>query len=422
MSPSDLQPTDLIDIDHLLSDEEKQIRSVAREWVQRRILPEVEDWYEKGEFPARELAKEVGELGFFLMQLDTEWTLGLNSVAYGLVELEIEAGDSGLRSFVSVQSSLCGHAIHAFGSEEQKNEWLPKMASGEAIACFGLSEPDSGSDPGSMRTSAKKDGDDWILNGTKMWITNGSCSDIAIVWAQTDDGVRGFIVPTDSPGFTANDIHKKMSLRASVTSELVMDGVRLPADAMLPEVKGLRGPLSCLNEARYGIVWGVMGAARTCLETAIEYSKTREQFDKPIGSFQLTQKKLTDMALELYKGTLLAYHLGRLKDEKGLDAGAGERREAEQHTRGAEDRADLTRDPRRERHHARVPDHAPHDEPRVRDHLRRDRGGPHPGDRGAAHGAQGLHVGSPTVGMSQGIATSDGLRGWSRDEPSDGSH
>ncbi len=251
MSPSDLKPTDLIDIDHLLSDEEKQIREVAREWVQRRILPEVEDWYEKGEFPARELAKEVGDLGFFLMQLDTEWTLGLNSVAYGLVELEIEAGDSGLRSFVSVQSSLCGHAIHAFGSEEQKNEWLPKMASGEAIACFGLSEPDSGSDPGSMRTTAKKDGDDWILNGTKMWITNGSCSDIAIVWAQTDDGVRGFIVPTDSPGFTANDIHKKMSLRASVTSELVMDGVRLPADAMLPGGEGTpraavlleRGPL-----------------------------------------------------------------------------------------------------------------------------------------------------------------------------------
>jgi glutaryl-CoA dehydrogenase len=294
VSPSDLQPTDLIDIDHLLSDEEKQIRSVAREWVQRRILPEVEDWYEKGEFPARELAKELGELGFFLMQLDTEWTLGLNSIAYGLVELEIEAGDSGLRSFVSVQSALCGHAIHAFGSDEQK------------------------SDPGSMRTSAKKDGDDWILNGTKMWITNGGCSDIAIVWAQTDDGVRGFIVPTDSPGFTANDIHKKLSLRASVTSELVMDGVRLPADAMLPEVKGLRGPLSCLNEARYGIVWGVMGAARSCFETALEYSKTREQFDRPIGSFQLTQKKLTDMALELYKGTLLAYHLGRLKDKKGL--------------------------------------------------------------------------------------------------------
>ena len=238
-----------------------------------------------------------------------------------------------------------------------------------------------------MRTSAKKDGDDWILNGTKMWITNGSCSDIAIVWAQTDDGVRGFIVPTDSPGFTANDIHKKMSLRASVTSELVMDGVRLPADAMLPEVKGLRGPLSCLNEARYGIVWGVMGAARTCFETALEYSKTREQFDKPIGSFQLTQKKLTDMALELYKGTLLAYHLGRLKDEKGLAPEQVSVGKLNNTREALEDRADLTRDPRRERHHARVPDHAPHDEPRVRDHLRGDRGGPHPGDRRAARRA-----------------------------------
>ena len=234
------------------------------------------------------------------------------------MELEIEAGDSGLRSFVSVQSALAGHAIYAFGSDEQRNEWLPKMASGEAIACFGLSEADAGSDPSAMRTVAKRDGDDWILNGTKMWITNGGVSDIAIVWAQTDDGVRGFIVPTDSAGFTANDIHKKMSLRASVTSELVMDGVRLPADAMLPEVKGLRGPLSCLNEARYGIVWGTMGAARACFESALNYSLEREQFGKPIASFQLTQKKLADMALELNKGTLLAYHLGRMKDEGRL--------------------------------------------------------------------------------------------------------
>jgi glutaryl-CoA dehydrogenase len=217
-----------------------------------------------------------------------------------------------------VQSALAGYAIYRWGSDDQKVEWLPKMATGEAIGCFGLSEPDSGSDPGSMRTTAKRDGDDWILNGTKMWITNGAVSDIAVVWAQTDDGIRGFIVPCDSAGFTANPIHKKLSLRASDTSELVMDGVRLPADAAFPEVRGLKGPLSCLNEARYGIVWGVMGAARSCLETAIEYSKTREQFDRPIGSFQLTQKKLADMALELYKGTLLAYHLGRLKDEKGV--------------------------------------------------------------------------------------------------------
>ncbi len=311
-----LKPTDLLDIDHLLSDEERQIRSLAREWVQDKILPRVEDWYERGEFPARELAKELGQLGFLGMQL--EGMGGLGAVAYGLVEMELEAGDSGLRSFVSVQSALAMYAIHAHGSDEQKQEWLARMQSGDAIGCFGLSEPDSGSDPGSMRTFAKRDGDDWILSGTKMWITNGSVSDVAIVWAETDDGVRGFVVPCDLPGFSAPDIHKKMSLRASITSELVMDDVRLPAGAVLPGVQGLKGPLSCLNEARFGIIWGVMGAARSCFETALEYSKTREQFGKPIGGFQLTQKKLTDMALELHKGTLLAYHLGRLKEEGRL--------------------------------------------------------------------------------------------------------
>jgi glutaryl-CoA dehydrogenase len=219
---------------------------------------------------------------------------------------------------VSVQSALAMFAIHAFGSDEQKAEWLPRMAAGEAIGCFGLSEPDSGSDPSSMRTFAKRDGDDWILSGTKMWITNGGVSDVAIVWANTDDGIRGFAVPCDAPGFSAPDIHKKLSLRASVTSELVMDDVRLPAGAMLPGVEGLRGPLSCLNEARYGIVWGVMGAARACFESSLAYAGTREQFGKPIASFQLTQKKLADMALELNKGTLLAYHLGRMKDEGRL--------------------------------------------------------------------------------------------------------
>ncbi len=234
------------------------------------------------------------------------------------MELELEAGDSGLRSFVSVQSALAMYAIHTHGSDEQRQEWLPRMQSGDAIGCFGLSEPDSGSDPGSMRTFAKRDGDDWILNGTKMWITNGSVSDVAIVWAETDEGIRGFVVPCDLPGFSAPDIHKKMSLRASVTSELVMDDVRLPAGAVLPGVEGLRGPLSCLNEARFGIIWGVMGAARSCFETALDYSKTRVQFGKPIGAFQLTQKKLADMALELHKGTLLAYHLGRLKEEGRL--------------------------------------------------------------------------------------------------------
>ena len=311
-----LNPLDLIDINALLSDEERQIRDLAREWVSDNILPNVEDWYERGEFPARELAKELGQLGFLGMQLPEIG--GLGAVAYGLVELELEAGDSGLRSFVSVTSALAMFAIHAFGSAEQKAEWLPRLQSGEAIGCFGLTEPDSGSDPGSMRAFAKRDGDDWVLNGTKMWITNGSVSDVAIVWANTDDGIRGFVVPCDAPGFSAPDIHKKLSLRASVTSELVMDDVRLPAGAVLPEVTGLRGPLSCLNEARFGIIWGVMGAARACFESALEYAKTRIQFDRPIGSFQLTQKKLADMALELNKGTLLAYHLGRMKEQGRL--------------------------------------------------------------------------------------------------------
>jgi glutaryl-CoA dehydrogenase len=303
---------DLIGIDALLTDEERQIHGLARQWVVDRILPEVDDWYERGEFPARELATELGKLGFLGMQLPDIG--GLGAVAYGLVELELEAGDSGLRSFVSVTSALAMYAIHTFGSEEHKAEWIPRLQSGEAIGCFGLSEPDSGSDPGSMRTFAKRDGDDWVLSGTKMWITNGSVSDVAIVWANTDDGIRGFVVPCDAPGFSAPDIHKKLSLRASVTSELVFDEVRLPAGAMLPGVEGLRGPLSCLNEARFGIIWGVMGAARACFESSLEYSKTRIQFDRPIGSFQLTQKKLTDMALELNKGTLLAYHLGRMKE------------------------------------------------------------------------------------------------------------
>jgi glutaryl-CoA dehydrogenase len=307
-----LDPLDLIGVDALLTDEERQIRDLAREWIRDRILPEVDDWYERGEIPARELAKELGGMGFFGMQLPGEGYLG--GVAYGLVELELEAGDSGLRSFVSVQSALTMFAIQAYGSDEQRAEWLPRLSSGEAIGCFGLTEADSGSDPGSMRTSARRDGEDWILNGTKFWITNGSVSDVAVVWAQTDEGIRGFVVPSDSPGFSAPDIHKKLSLRASVTSELVLDEIRLPAGAVLPGIVGLKGPLSCLNEARYGIVWGAMGAARACFESAIDYAKERVQFGKPIAAFQLTQKKLADMALELNKGTLLAYHLGRMKE------------------------------------------------------------------------------------------------------------
>jgi glutaryl-CoA dehydrogenase len=312
------EPLDLIGIDALLSDEERAIRDAAREWVADRILPEVDDWYERAVFPGRELAKELGALGFLGMHLDGYGCAGASATMYGLACLELEAGDSGLRSFVSVQGSLAMYAIHAFGSEEQRQEWLPRMAAGEAIGCFGLTEPDAGSDPGAMRTRARRDGDDWIVSGTKMWITNGTVADVSVVWAHTDDGVRGFLVPADTPGFTANDIHRKLSLRASVTSELVLDEVRLPADAALPGVTGLKGPLSCLNEARYGIVWGVMGAARACFSAALDYAKTREQFGKPIGSFQLTQKKLADMALELNKGTLLALHLGRMKDEGRL--------------------------------------------------------------------------------------------------------
>jgi glutaryl-CoA dehydrogenase len=314
MSPAPQSPFALLDLDGLLSDEERAIRDVVGDYVRRRITPEVGDWFESGTIPARELAKELGELGVLGMHLEGYGCAGTSAVAYGLACLELEAGDSGIRSLVSVQGSLAMYAIHAFGSEEHKQEWLPRMAAGDAIGCFGLTEPDFGSNPSGMRTSAKRDGDDWVLDGTKMWITNGTVADVAVVWARTDEGIRGFVVPTDTPGFSAREIHKKMSLRASVTAELVLDGVRLPATAMLPEVQGLRGPLSCLNEARFGIVFGTLGAARDCLETAIAYSISREQFDKPIAAFQLTQKKLADMALELDKGFLLALHLGRLKD------------------------------------------------------------------------------------------------------------
>jgi len=313
-------PFELFSIDHLLSEEERAITSVVRDYVTTTIKAQVADWFETGEIPARQLARELGELGVLGMHLEGYGCQGTSAVAYGLACLELEAGDSGIRSLVSVQGSLAMYAIHAFGSEEQKLQWLPGMAAGELIGCFGLTEPDYGSNPGGMITNAKRDGDDWILNGAKMWITNGNVADVAVVWARTEEGIRGFIVPTDTPGLTANPIHKKMSLRASVTSELVFADVRLPGDAVLPEVIGLRGPLSCLNEARFGIVFGTMGAARDCLETAIDYSVTREQFDKPIGAFQLTQQKLADMALELGKGTLLALHLGRLKDEHLLRA------------------------------------------------------------------------------------------------------
>jgi glutaryl-CoA dehydrogenase len=310
-------PLDFLDLDRLLADEERAIRDTVRDWVRERVLPGIETWFESGEFPL-EVAKELGAMGLLGMHLTGYECAGSNAVSYGLACLELEAGDSGFRSFVSVQGSLCMFPIWKFGSEEQKERWLPRMARGEVIGCFGLTEPDVGSDPGRMRTSARRDGDDWVLSGTKMWITNGSVADLAIVWARTDGGIRGFLVPTETQGFSATDVHRKLSLRASVTSELVLDEVRLPADAVLPGVTGLKGPLSCLSEARFGIVWGSMGAARACFESALAYATTRVQWGKPIGAFQLTQRKLADMAVELNKGTLLALHLGRMKDEDRL--------------------------------------------------------------------------------------------------------
>ncbi|WFE63633.1 acyl-CoA dehydrogenase family protein [Micromonospora sp. WMMD714] len=305
---------DLLDVDASLSEEERQIRAVVRRLVDDRVRPHVADWYEDGRVPARELAREFGRLGLLGMHLTGYGCAGASAVAYGLACLELEAGDSGVRSLVSVQGSLAMYAVWRFGSEEQKQRWLPAMAAGEAIGCFGLTEPDHGSDPASMVTRARRDGDDWILDGAKMWITNAPVADVGVVWARTDEGVRGFLVPMDAPGVTAGEIHRKMSLRASVTGEIVLDGVRLPADARLPEAVGLRAPLSCLTEARQGIVWGALGAARDCLETALAYATTRTQFGRPLAGFQLTQAKLADMAVEWNKGLLLALHLGRLAD------------------------------------------------------------------------------------------------------------
>jgi len=313
-----LSRLDLLDLDDDLTEENRLLRDTVRTFADERLRPHIADWFESGTLPARDLALEFGRLGVLGMHLHGYGCAGATATQYGLVSAEIEAVDSGLRSLVSVQGSLAMYAIYAYGSEEQKQQWLPAMARGEAIGCFGLTEPDSGSDPGSMRTRARRDGDDWILSGTKMWITNGSIADVAVVWARTDEGIAGFLIERGQPGFTTHDVHHKISLRASITSELVLDEVRLPASAQLPEARGLRAPLGCLTEARYGIVWGVTGAARDALASTIDYATTRIQFGKPIGAFQLTQRKLAEMGVALSQARLTAERLGRLKDEHRL--------------------------------------------------------------------------------------------------------
>jgi glutaryl-CoA dehydrogenase len=316
--PTSLDPRDYLAIDALLDDEERTIRDTVRRWVRERILPEIGEWFEQGILP-RELAQEVGRLGLFGMHLDGYGLPGASAVAYGLTCLELEAGDSGIRSFVSVQGSLAMFSIWKWGSEEQKQRWLPGMHGGELIGCFGLTEADAGSDPASMRTTAKRDGADWILNGSKMWITNGTIADVATVWARTEDGaINGFLVERGMPGFEAPEMKHKLSLRASVTSELVLNNVRVPEENRFPEIATLRGPLSCLNEARYGIVWGAVGAGRACFEAALDYAKERIVFGKPIAGYQLTQQKLAEMALEVNRATLVALHLGRMKDDGTL--------------------------------------------------------------------------------------------------------
>ena len=315
--PKSPEPRDFMNLDALLSDEERATREEIRSFVKETIKPNVARWWEDAIFP-REIVPQMGQKGLLGMHLSGYGCAGKSAVEYGLACMELEAGDSGLRTFVSVQGSLAMSAIHKFGSEEQKNEWLPRLARGEAIGCFGLTEPEAGSDPGSMKTFARKEGSEWVLNGRKRWIGMGTIADVAVVWAQTDDGIRGFLVPTGTAGFSAKDITGKLSMRASVQCELFLEDVRLPEGAMLPKAEGLKGPFACLNEARYGIVWGAMGAARDCFECALEYSKGREQFGKPVAGFQLTQKKLVDMMLEINKGTLLALHIGRMKDEGTL--------------------------------------------------------------------------------------------------------
>lgn len=312
-------PLDPLALDASLSSDEIAVRDTVRKFCAEHVTPHIADWFEAGDLPvARELAKQFGELGLLGMHLHGYGCGGASAVHYGLACVELEAADSGIRSLVSVQGSLAMFSIYHNGSEEQKQQWLPGMATGELIGCFGLTEPDVGSDPAAMATRARRDGSDWILDGRKMWITNGSIADVAVVWAATEDGIRGFLVPTDTPGFSAHTIHHKLSLRASITSELVLDEVRLPADAVLPHARGVKGALASLSEARYGIIWGAMGAARSAWQSARDYANARTQFGQPIAGFQLTQAKLVDMAVELHKGQLLSLQLGRLKDSVGL--------------------------------------------------------------------------------------------------------
>ena len=313
-----MNPLDFLAVDDLLSDEDRDIRDTVRKYAAAELAPHVSDWYEEGAIP-REIGIGLGKLGLLGMHLEGYGCAGMSATAYGVACRELEAVDSGLRSFVSVQGSLAMFAIHHWGTEEQREQWLPRMAAGESIGCFGLTESDAGSDPASMRTTARRDGDDWVLNGTKMWITNGTLADVAVVWAQSDDGIRGFVVPTDTPGFSAHPIHRKLSLRASVTAELAFDDMRLPATAAFPDVRGLKGPLTCLNEARYGILWGAVGAARACYQEALEYSLGRSQFGKPIAAFQLSQRKLSDMVIAVNNAALVAVQIGRLKDAGTLE-------------------------------------------------------------------------------------------------------
>ena len=306
-------PHDFLAVDGLLDEDERDIRDTVRAFAEAELAPYVSQWYEDGTLPD-DLGPSLGKLGLLGMHLEGYGCAGMSGTAYGVACRELEAVDSGLRSFVSVQGSLAMFAIHHWGSDEQKDEWLPRMATGEALGCFGLTESDAGSDPASMRTRARRDGDDWVLTGGKMWITNGTLAEVAVVWAQTEDGIRGFVVPTSTPGYTATKIQRKLSLRASVTAELSFDDLRLPGGAVFPEVRGLKGPLTCLNEARYGILWGAVGAARACYEEALAYSLERSTFGKPLASFQLTQKKLAEMVIAVNNASLAAVQIGRLKD------------------------------------------------------------------------------------------------------------